>query len=213
MQNGKNSKNKGKQPNLSAHPIAISVDTGEPIKEGYRIKDDPILNAIKDLKRMLGTYKGNLLYVSEEGKARFVERRKRFERYMLVAVLFAVLIYTIGVLLPLVSGDFGKALNMFIPSTVLTIVVFFFVLLTYVPSIEDEISQVPKKYLADVFLAKGGKEGKLEESKEIKKQEEGKAKRAKAKAKSKRNDTKRRKLKEIEKQEKQGSPRKKRKRV
>ncbi len=129
-------------------PKAICVATGKEVKEGYKVIDDPVIKFIRAVKMRMGSYKGNLLYVSEEAKEEYVKKRKGFERYLLIATGIAIVILVLAVFLPLVTSDFNRALSNLLPSLFFSLIFYFLAFAQYVPRFEDKLTKVPAKYIS-----------------------------------------------------------------
>jgi len=105
-------------------------------KRAVRVKEDRIIGVLRWLKRKLGIAKENELYVCEDHLKRHLEKRKDFEKSM---VIFAILT-SILLLILLVSIAISGRIELWaIVSTIALIVllVFFSLVFRYVPNVES----------------------------------------------------------------------------
>jgi len=105
-------------------------------KRAVRVKEDRIIGVLRWLKRKLGIAKENELYVCEDHLKKHLEKRKDFEKSM---VIFAILT-SILLLILLVSIAISGRIELWaIVSTIALIVllVFFSLVFRYVPNVES----------------------------------------------------------------------------
>ncbi|MEW5996651.1 MAG: hypothetical protein AB1657_03585 [Candidatus Micrarchaeota archaeon] len=105
------------------------------VEEGTPLKTDVVIRFIREMKRKLGILKGNELVVCPEHLAKYAEKRKKFERNLVLYATGAVLI-AIGLpILPLLAGaPFQPAAVCF--SFLLGAMVLALSILNYVPALE-----------------------------------------------------------------------------
>lgn len=105
------------------------------VAEGTPLKTDVVIRFIREMKRKLGILRGNELVVCPEHLAKYVEKRKKFERNLVLYATGAVLIAVGLPLIPLVaSGSFHWASVCF--SFLLGAMVLALSILNYVPALE-----------------------------------------------------------------------------
>jgi hypothetical protein len=105
------------------------------VPEGTPIKNDVVIRFIREMKRKMGILKGNELVVCHTHLAAYAEKRKRFERNLVLYATAAVLI-AIGLpVFPLLAGaEFNPMVIVF--ALLLAAAVFALSLLNYVPALE-----------------------------------------------------------------------------
>jgi uncharacterized protein YacL len=160
----------------------VDIITGKEVKKGYKVREDLIIRLIRWFKKKTGTYIGNNLYVAEESYDDYLKKRKRFENYVLFATIFAVFIFFVSVLIPLINGDLFRALSMFVAVLALIILIYLMVFTQYVPSIEEQLTVIePETKETEAKETQEQTEAAIE--KETKEQKEKKQKTAKSKGK------------------------------
>ena len=106
------------------------------VVEGTPLKNDVVIRFIREWKRKLGILKGNELVVCSEHLAKYAEKRKKFERNLVLYATAAVLI-AIGLpLLPLLLGA-PFQLTTICFSFLLAAMVLALSILNYVPALES----------------------------------------------------------------------------
>lgn len=105
------------------------------VPEGTPIKNDIMIRFIREMKRKMGILKGNELVVCPTHLAAYSEKRKKFERNLVLYATAAVLI-AIGLpIFPLLAGaEFNPVVIVF--AILLAAAVFALSLLNYVPALE-----------------------------------------------------------------------------
>jgi fatty acid desaturase len=120
------------------------------------VKNDLIIETIRKLKKMLGVAQGNELYVCENDFKSHAEKRKKFERNVVIFSTVALLIVLIMIGLPLLAGHFDVVT--FLSSIAIgAIIVLLVILFEYTPATgeleeikrEVETSTETKKELAN----------------------------------------------------------------
>ncbi len=107
------------------------------VPEGTEIKVDTVIRFIREMKRKLGILKGNDLVVCPAHLAAYAEKRKKFERNLVLYATGAVLL-AVGIpIFPLLMGaSFNPVVICF--SFVLAAAVLGLSMLNYVPALEGE---------------------------------------------------------------------------
>jgi len=105
------------------------------VAEGTPLKNDVVIRFIREWKRKFGILKGNELVVCSEHLAKYTEKRKNFERNLVLYATIAVIV-AIGVpILPLLMGaSFNFTSICF--SLVLAVMIFALSILKYVPALD-----------------------------------------------------------------------------
>jgi Flp pilus assembly protein TadB len=115
-----------------------------PGEKAFIIKDDAVIKSIRRFKQALGIAKNNTLMVHETCLEQYSLKRKQFERRMLFAIIFAVVVVVGLNILQVMAGIFS--LNILLFSIVLSLFPLILVLLTtYCPEIEKEKEQKNNK--------------------------------------------------------------------
>jgi len=105
------------------------------VAEGTPLKNDVVIRFIREWKRKFGILKGNELVVCPEHLGKYAEKRKSFERNLVIYATAAVMV-AIGI--PLVALLMGSQFNLSSVcfSLVLAAMIFGFSMLKYVPALE-----------------------------------------------------------------------------
>ena len=122
-----------------------------------RVKDDAVIQGIRGLKRLLRIAQNNELYVCEKDLPVHAEKRKKFEKELLIigGVAIAVLFLLIG--LPLLSGRFD--ISLFVSSIFISfLIVLFGILFKYAPAVGAvaDITPVIKRVESTIALVPSG---------------------------------------------------------
>lgn len=105
------------------------------VPEGTPLRNDVVIRFIREWKRKFGILKGNELVVCPEHLAKYAEKRKKFERNLVLYATAAVLIAVGLPLLPLLLGaQFQFTTVCF--SLLLAAMVLALSILNYVPALE-----------------------------------------------------------------------------
>lgn len=105
------------------------------VSDGTPLKKDVVIRFIREMKRKAGILKGNELVVCSEDLAKYAEKRKKFERNLVLYATAAVLIAVGLPLLPLLLGaPFQPTTICF--SFLLAAMVLALSILNYVPALE-----------------------------------------------------------------------------
>ncbi|MCS7122446.1 MAG: hypothetical protein NZ908_00605 [Candidatus Micrarchaeota archaeon] len=118
--------------------MKIDIITKEEIKNGeaYRVKRDIVIDVIVRIKKLLGKYQGNELYVSKNSLEQYRKMRKDFETSIFMVTVFAA----VFMVLFLITGlnNIQQALFSLIGAIILGTMLIVLVILTkYVPAIEE----------------------------------------------------------------------------
>jgi hypothetical protein len=105
------------------------------VKEGTPLKNDVVIRFIREWKRKLGILKGNELVVCPKHLALYAEKRKKFERNLVLYATAAVLIAVGLPVLPLLLGA-PFQLTTICFSLLLAAMVLALSILNYVPALE-----------------------------------------------------------------------------
>ncbi len=105
-----------------------------------KVKDDFVIRAIRKIKSTLRISQGNELYVCEKDLITHREKRKKFERSVVIWSTIALLLAVIIVGLPLLTGR----LTVEIFASAIAIGVLMVALVTlfeYTPAVEDQVAE------------------------------------------------------------------------
>jgi predicted nucleic acid-binding Zn ribbon protein len=153
--------------------VCVSCEKDVSGKAAVPVKEDRIIKAIRAIKKALRIAQNNELYVCSDCLEKHAQKRKSFERTMLIAALLAALLAVLVMLSPILSGRFdpvafisGIVLALFI----LTLPVYF----KYAPAAEVAAGGgMP----APSMVARTAKSGKGAPATARKKAQKGKTKR------------------------------------
>lgn len=109
-----------------------------------RVKDDFIINSIRSIKKFFRVSQNNQLFVCGKDLNLHREKRKKFERELLIisAIVIIVLLLLNG--LPLISGTFQ--FSMFLSSIVISILIIMFaIIFKYAPAAEETKATISSK--------------------------------------------------------------------
>lgn len=142
----------------------VCVDCQQDVagKRAIKVREDRVIRLIRSVKRLLKISKENELYICENCFAKHEERRKSFEKTMLVFAVVAALIIILMVFTIILSGRIELWA---IASGVLIIVLLalFSVIFKYVPAVEGtDMVPIPAE-------AKGAEKPKAKKPKKTKK--------------------------------------------
>ncbi len=117
--------------------VDICIVSGEPVTvRRYKVKDDAIITAIRNVKNKFGLGTNNRLYVAPENYEAYRKKRSKFEQKVVLLGAFGILIsvFVIGANL-LLRGtvDIVQVLS----SIALTIFLVALAFVDYVPAVED----------------------------------------------------------------------------
>jgi len=118
---------------------SVCIECGNE-KEGYPVKEDYVIAAIRKVKTMLRVAKNNTLVVCQGCVDARKVRRERFEKRFVQHGAVAVIVFLFLVLFPVFFGG-GKDLiglvQTVLTAAVLGLVIIFFALLNYSPAFEE----------------------------------------------------------------------------
>ena len=116
--------------------ICIECEKNVEGMKAVKIKEDNVIAAIRKIKRVLGAAKENDLYVCEEHLKKHLERRKSFQKSLILFGIAAVLIFVLGIISMVISGNFN--IVGFIAAVVISIfLILFAILFKYTPDVES----------------------------------------------------------------------------
>ena len=101
---------------------------------GAPIKDDKVIRFIRSIKKKLGILKGNELVVCEEHIDQYKEKRRRFEKNLVLYATAAVILAVGLPLIPLILGG-GFQLQTVCFSFILGAMILALSILNYVPAL------------------------------------------------------------------------------
>jgi len=115
--------------------------------EAYRVKEDSAIRFIRSIKTKLRIAQGNELFVCEKDYKKHIERRKGFEKELIIYTIIAAVVFVLLGFMPMLAGSFniGAFLGaLFVSGMILLL----FVVFKYVPAIEEKkvilVSKKPK---------------------------------------------------------------------
>lgn len=112
------------------------------VKGGTKVKDDFIINSIRRIKRLFNVAHNNQLFVCEKDFIVHAEKRKKFERELLIVSAIVVIILLLLNGLPLLSGRFQ--FSMFLSSIFIAILILIFtIIFKYAPATDETKSLAP----------------------------------------------------------------------
>ncbi len=106
----------------------------EPQGNAARVREDPIISTIRSVKGFFHMARNNELYVCENCLPKHREKRKAFERSMVLWVAIGVIVFIAMNALQVISGVFN--LFTFVSSVFLALVFAAFGLLNYSPAVD-----------------------------------------------------------------------------
>ena len=107
-----------------------------------RVKDDPVINSIRGVKKLFHVSQNNELFVCEKDLQNHAEKRTKFEKDMLLFSGLAVVIFLVLTVLPIFSGRFQ--VSMFLSSVFIGfLIILFGVILKYAPAVEPPAVEPP----------------------------------------------------------------------
>jgi hypothetical protein len=125
-------------------------------KEAVRVKEDQIIRSIRRVKKALRIAQMNELYVCKDDVKKHMERRRSFERAMLLASILAGIVILLFISTLILSGKFD--LGSFLMVLVIAAFILVFPLpFKYAPALEGV--QSPPLFSLSRAKEKEGKEG------------------------------------------------------
>ena len=124
--------------------MRVCIVCQKEVKSGARVREDPAIRLIRTVKRLLGIARNNELYVCAQDIPAHAQRRKNFEKNLIIASVIGALLVLVLIVLPLLAGRLdviGLVSALFIGVLIVLAVVFF----RYTPAIEQEGSEKKKK--------------------------------------------------------------------
>ncbi|NYZ77005.1 hypothetical protein H0O02_01675 [Candidatus Micrarchaeota archaeon] len=135
--------------------MKVCVDCQKEIsgKKAVRVREDRVIVSIRWLKRLFKVSKENELYVCEEDMKKHAERRKSFEKSMMIFAVLAAMIFLLLLASIVISGrvEFWTILSAI---AIVLLLLFFSLLFKYVPGVEGA---EPAKAHAGHAAEKAGK--------------------------------------------------------
>jgi hypothetical protein len=115
--------------------VCISCEADVAGKKAFPVRDDRVIKVVREAKKLLRIAKMNELYVCESCLPKHRERRQKFERNMLFAIVLGALIIVVMLAMTVLSGT----LNLW--AVVTSIIMGAFVMLlpvlfSYAPAVE-----------------------------------------------------------------------------
>ena len=115
---------------IMCHQELNSAATG-----AVRVKEDVVIRAIRSVKKVFRAAQNNELFVCQNDLEKHQEKRKRFEKEMLIISAIAVIIVILLSGLPALAGRFQ--LSVFMSSIFIAVLVILFaVVFRYAPAVE-----------------------------------------------------------------------------
>ena len=106
-------------------------------KRAVKVREDNILKLIRDFKRATNTAKNNELYVCEEDIKKHTERRKNFQKAVLLFGVGAVLVFILALISMVIAGSFN--IISFVSALLICgLLIIFAVILRYTPDVESQ---------------------------------------------------------------------------
>lgn len=122
--------------------MKIDIVSKEPLKPGtqaYKVKNDIVINTLANIKKMLKTYQGNELYVSQQNIEDYKKKRKEFEKSLMLASVLVVLIWITGILSILNGANISQIISSLISLILISMLLLFAVIYTrYIPDVHPE---------------------------------------------------------------------------
>jgi len=118
--------------------MKVCVDCQQEVvgKKAVRVKEDRTIRMLRSIKRLLRISKENELYVCEADLEKHLERRKSFEKTMLIFAAIAAFIVVLLLVTILFSGRFE--ILTIISAILIGVFLFLFsVIFKYVPAVES----------------------------------------------------------------------------
>ncbi len=114
--------------------VCIVCSTNVEGKKASKVRDDRILKSIRSIKSLLKVAKMNELYVCENDLPKHAERRKKFERNLLIAMILSVLLF----ILFIYSAFAASRLDLWaaVSAVIISLFILAFPILTYAPAVE-----------------------------------------------------------------------------
>lgn len=107
--------------------------------KALKVKDDFIINSIRSIKKLFRVAQNNQLFVCDKDIAVHREKRKKFEKELLVISAIVVIIILLLNGLPLLSGRFQ--FSMLLSSIFIAILIIVFaILFKYAPAVEETVN-------------------------------------------------------------------------
>jgi hypothetical protein len=117
----------------------ICIIGHEVVQDGYRIKEDRVINLMKAAKKRLGMrLKNNRLFVCERHKDEYLKKRKGFERNVVILSALAAVFFVIIFVVNLTHGEVADILRSLLLGVLLILLVPLFLVFIYVPAIEEK---------------------------------------------------------------------------
>lgn len=99
-------------------------------KKGSKVEDDLYLTTIRDIKNRLHIAKNNALVVCDECLPKAKEKRRRFERSLMIWTILATVFFVLLVIM-------AQTLQSVFFGIVIAIIFILFSLITYFPRVEE----------------------------------------------------------------------------
>ncbi|MFH1221980.1 MAG: hypothetical protein V1492_02755 [Candidatus Micrarchaeota archaeon] len=106
-------------------------------KRAVKVREDNILKLIRDFKRVTNTARNNELYVCEEDLPKHTERRKNFQKAIMLFGVGAVLVFLLAIISMVIAGSFN-AIGLLSALVICALLIMFAVILKYTPDVEAQ---------------------------------------------------------------------------
>jgi uncharacterized membrane protein (DUF485 family) len=106
--------------------------------KAVKIKDDPILNLIRDVKRATHTAQENELYVCEADLKSYQQKRNDFQKSLILFSILASVIFVVAVAGALLSGNVNPV-SLFVAFLIALTIVLFSLIIKYIPASEGDV--------------------------------------------------------------------------
>lgn len=109
--------------------------------KAYRVKEDIIIRTIRKIKNALKIAYNNELFVCENDVKIHDEKRKKFERMLVLYIAFALIVVVLLIAIPLLAGTItipGIFFSLLLGVILLIVPIIF----TYAPARESELSEI-----------------------------------------------------------------------
>ncbi len=116
--------------------VCIECEKSVEGTKAVKIREDNVIKAIRAIKRRLGAAKENELYVCEEHLKQHIERRKSFQKSLILFGIAAVLVFVLGLLSMIISGNFSL-IGFFAAIIIAVFLILFAVVFKYTPDLES----------------------------------------------------------------------------
>lgn len=124
-------------------------------KSGSMVLDDAVIKAIRGIKKRFGMAKGNTLVVCALCMEKHKEKRRKYERDLVIHVVIAGIVLVVFVLAPIFTSGFS--LSSLVAGLLLAALIIGLSVFSYSPKIAEDAKAAAQK---DAKEAKENKKGK-----------------------------------------------------